>query len=233
MPQSLKCQQGWLVGAAPTPQRAAAAGRCCWSWRSTACCCCMATAQHSQAPHKTPVSPFTVQLTTAVLPELTYFCCLQCQSFSCWKVQVILKKDPLGFQKFTIRWFKREDFKTKEHHTGTQVVPQECSESTKGTLHIFFLGKKTHNPVLWNVFLKTDLENEIEGYKLVANKSKKGWNVGNQLQAQAPSKTSWIAGTVINYSFHFCILQVKTALSQAWERESKGWPFKFTLTHYK
>lgn len=79
--------------------------------------------------------------------------------------------------------------------------------------------------MLWNVFLKTDLENEIEGYKLVANKSKKGWNVGNQLQAQDPSKTSWIAGTVINYSFHFCILQVKTALSQAWEGESKGWPF--------
>lgn len=79
--------------------------------------------------------------------------------------------------------------------------------------------------MLWNVFLNTDLENEIEDYKLVANKSKKGWNVGNQLQRQDPSKTSWIASTVINYSFHFCILQVKTALSQAWEKESKGWPF--------
>lgn len=95
----------------------------------------------------------------------------------------------------------------------------------KGHSTLFSKVKKPHNPMLWNVFLKTDLENEIEGYKLVANKSKKGWNVGNQLQTQDPSKTSWIAGTVINCSFHFCILQVKTALSQAWERESKGWPF--------
>lgn len=105
------------------------------------------------------------------------------------------------------------------------------SESAEGSFHSCLFGfffvkvKNPHKSVLWNVFLNTDLENEIEGYKLVANKSKKGWNVGNQLQAQNPSKTSWIASTVINYSFHFCILQVKTALSQAWERESRRWAF--------
>lgn len=154
MPQSLKCQRGWRVGAAPTPQ-SAAAGRCCWSWRSRACCCCcVATAQDSQVPHKTPVSSFTVQLTTAVLPELTYFWYSRCQSFSCWKIQMIIKEEPLGFGKFTIRWFKREEFKTKEHQTGTQVVPQKWQWVYKRDTPHFFSKVKNPQPCVVKCLLK-------------------------------------------------------------------------------
>ena len=122
----------------------------------------------------------------------------------------------------------------KEHQAGVQVDQNMAVNFQTDAPHFYSKRrnktKQKNSPVLWNVFLNTDLKNEIEGYKLVANKSKKGWNAGNQLQAQDPSKTSWIASTVINYSFHFCILQVKTALSQAWEKESKGWPFQCTHT---
>lgn len=157
MPQRVtcwRCPKGRRVGAAPTPH-CAAAGRCCWSWRSRACCCCcMATAQDSQVPHKTPLSPFTVQLTTAVLPELTYFWYSQCQSSSCWKIQVIVKEDPLGFRKFTITWFKREEFKTKEHQTGTQVVPQKMGHYKRDTPHFFSKVKKPPQPCVVKCLLK-------------------------------------------------------------------------------
>lgn len=81
------------------------------------------------------------------------------------------------------------------------------------------------NQSVVKLFLNTDLENEIEGSKLVANESKTSWNVGNRLRRQDPSKTSWIASTIINYSFHICILQVKIARVQACEMQTEWWHF--------
>lgn len=79
-------------------------------------------ARDSQVPCKTQVSPFAVQLMTAVSPELTYSLYSQCQSFRCWKIQAIINENPLGFRNTAIRWFKKRKNKnlkqknTKQEH---------------------------------------------------------------------------------------------------------------------
>lgn len=81
------------------------------------------------------------------------------------------------------------------------------------------------NQSVVKLFLNTDLKNEIEGNNLVANESKKFWNAANQLLANHPSITSWIAGAVINYRARFCIFKKKTFHESNCRNETQLWHF--------
>lgn len=101
----------------------------------------LAAAQPQPSTPKYPIKCKSLPL----LPEWIYSRYSQGWSFSCRKIQAIIKEDSLGFRNTTIRWLKktRKEFKTKEHHTGMQVAQKEsqwiCKEDTP---HFFSQGKK-------------------------------------------------------------------------------------------